>query len=175
MDIPFAADCRGVEECLIKRYGIAVVTRDIPDPLTGDLDGLEIHIDYAVTCEERLFLLVHLFGHTVQWNTDPNAFELGKQRTPPVEKELLPGILAYEKEAGGYGLSLLHEADAKGLDTWFSTYSACDQAYLINYYETGIKCDFRAFWPKAAPLLEPKTVPTFKPTRRSFRLDGVVI
>ena len=44
-------------------HGIGVVTRDIQDPLTGDLDG----------AEERLFLLGHLFGHMVQWNVALDA------------------------------------------------------------------------------------------------------
>jgi hypothetical protein len=62
-----------VETYIKDVYGLRIVTRDIPDPLTGDLNGADIHIDRAVTPEERLFLLGHLFGHTVQWNTDPNA------------------------------------------------------------------------------------------------------
>src|SRR5258708_33445390 len=104
--IPFRDYCARVQEHLEQDYAIRVVTRDIPDPLTGDLDGLEIHIDYAVTPEQRLFLLAHLFGHTVQWNTDPSAFELGSQYQPPVDERLFPTILAYEREAASYGLAM---------------------------------------------------------------------
>ncbi len=75
-----------MEERIQGAYGIRIVTRDIPDPLTGDLNGSEIHIDCAVTPEERLFLLAHLFGHTVQWNVTPGAFELGGPRRPPYLK-----------------------------------------------------------------------------------------
>jgi len=175
MNIPFAEDCKLVESLLRDRYGINVVTRDIPDPLTGDLDGLEIHIDYAVTAEQRLFLLAHLFGHTVQWNVDPGNFELGKQYKPPVPENLFPAILAYEQEAADYGLSLLHEAEVKNIDAWFSAYSTCDQTYLVDFYRTGIKHDFANFWRDDVPLLEPKAIPSFTPTRRSFRMDGVVI
>jgi hypothetical protein len=174
-DLPFTAYCTRVEEFLASRYGIAVITRDIPDPLTGDLDGLEIHIDYALTSEQRLFLLAHLFGHTVQWDVDPAAFEIGKQYAPPVAEELFPAILAYEREAANYGLFMLHEAGIRDVDEWFSAYSACDQAYLLDYYRTGEKHDFRIFWPKKISLLDPKPVPPFKPTRRSFRMDGIVI
>lgn len=116
MSIPFARHCQQVETHLKTRYGIRVVTRDIPDPLTGDLDGLEIHIDYAVTPEQRLFLLAHLFGHTVQWNTDPSAFEIGRQYQPPIDEKLFPAILAYEREAASYGLAMLHEADVTDTD-----------------------------------------------------------
>lgn len=173
--IPFAEYCRRVEHLLKDRYAIAVITRDIPDPLTGDLDGLEIHIDYAATPEQRLFLLAHLFGHTVQWNVDPGAFELGRQYKPPVPEELFPAILAYELEAARYGLSLLHEAGVTSADEWFSKYSACDQAYLVNFYRTGEKGDFQSFWLETVFLVPPKPIPSFTPMRRTFRMDGVVI
>lgn len=173
--IPFAEYCASIEHLLTNRYGIAVITRDIPDPLTGDLDGLEIHIDYAATPEQRLFLLAHLFGHTVQWNVDPGMFELGRQYKPPVPEELFPGILTYEQEAACYGLSLLHEAAMKSVDEWFSRYSACDQAYLLDFYRTGEKHDFQSFWRETVTLLVPKPIPSFTPTRRRFRMDGVVI
>jgi hypothetical protein len=159
-------------ECV---YGVRVITRDIPDPLTGDLDGAEIHIDHAVTPEQRLFLLGHLFGHTVQWNVDPGAFEIGRQYKPPVPEQLFPAILAYETEAAAYALGLFHETGVTDVDRWFSDYTAADQGYLLHYYRTGEKRDFRSFWPAEAALLRPKPIPPFTPTKRVFRLDGIVI
>jgi hypothetical protein len=173
--IPFAEYCTRVEQLLSRNYGIVVITRDIPDPLTGDLDGLEIHIDYSVTPEQRLFLLAHLFGHTAQWNVDPGAFELGRQYKPPVAEERFAAILAYEQEAAGYGLFLLHQAGITTVDEWFSKYSACDQAYLLDFYRTGDKHDFQSFWSETVAPLDPKPVPSFTPRRRTFRMDGVVI
>ncbi len=172
---PFSEYCARVEQHLADHYGIKVITRDIPDPLTGDLDGLQIHIDYLASAELRLFLLAHLFGHTVQWNVNSSAFEIGKQYQPPVPEDQFPAVLAYEGEAAAYGLSLLHEAGITDVDAWFSAYSACDQAYLLDYYRTGEKHDFHAFWRDDVPLLEAKPVPPFTPTRRTFRMDGVVI
>jgi hypothetical protein len=174
-EIRFLEHCGRVEEFLLSKYGIAVVTRDIPDPLTGDLDGLEIHLDYLLTAEERLFLLAHLFGHTVQWNVDPAAFEIGRQYRPPVEEDLFPAILAYEREAARYGVFMLHEADITDADDWFSAYSECDQAYLLHYYRTAEKGRFYDFWPQTVSDIEPKQVPDFRPTRRTFRMDGIVI
>jgi hypothetical protein len=172
---PFSDYCIRVEQFLADHYGIKVVTRDITDPLTGDLDGLQIHIDYLASAELRLFLLAHLFGHTVQWNVNPGAFDIGKQYKPPIADELFPAVLAYEREAAEYGLFLLHQAGVTEIDTWFSAYSACDQAYLIDYYRTAEKHDFHSFWRDDMALLEAKAVPPFTPTRRSFRMDGVVI
>ena len=174
-EIRFTTYGRIVERFLPVRYGVAVVTRDIPDPLTGDLDGLEIHVDCAVTPEQRLFLLAHLLGHTVQWNVAPETFEIGRQYRPPIAQDRFPEILAYEREAASYGLAMLHEAAIVDLDEWFSAYSACDQAYLLHYYRSAEKREFRSFWPDKVLLIQPKTIPTFKPTRRSFRMDGIVI
>src|ERR1700730_14215857 len=108
MAIPFADYGARIQVHLQHFYAIRIVTRDIPDPLTGDLDGSEIHIDCAVTPEQRLFLLGHLFGHTVQWNVDPGSFEIGRRYLPPVNEDLLPAIIAYESEAARYGLAMFH-------------------------------------------------------------------
>jgi len=175
MEIPFARHCTVVQRSIEDCYHVRVVTRDIPDPLTGDLDGIEIHIDYEVTPEQRLFLLAHLFGHTVQWNVDPATFELGRQYKPPVDERLFPKIIEYEREAASYGLSLLREVEIREIESWFSAYTACDRAYLLHYYRTGDKGDFRDFWPDKAPLVEPKPIPKFIPAKRAFRMDGIVI
>ncbi len=173
--LPFADYCAQVQEHVERRYGIPVVTREIPKPLTGDLDGAEIHIDTHVTPEQRLFLLGHLFGHTVQWNVSARAFEIGKPQTPPVSEDLLPELLEYEREAACYGLDMFHEIGITNADQWYCDYTACDRAYLFHYYRTGEKRDPQSFWCDGTPLLEPKTVPAFTPVKRVFRLDGIVI
>jgi len=174
-DLPFLELSARAEESIERRYHVRVVTRDIPDPLLGDLNGAEIHIDFAVTPEQRLFLLAHLFGHTVQWNVSPEAFEIGKTRQPPVDEALMPAILAYEKEAAAYGLALLHETGIREADQWLSDYSACDLAYLTHFYRTGEKRDPRSFWRSSVPPVEPRAIPRFTPTRLVFRGNGVVI
>lgn len=175
MQTPFSDYSLTVEHHLAQKYGLAVITRDIPDPLTGDLDGTEIHIDYAVTSEQRLFLLAHLFGHTVQWNTDAASFEIGRQYQSPVDEALFPSILAYEGEAAAYGLSMLHEIGISDIDQWFSSYTACDQGYLLHFYRTGEKQNFSMFWNDHAPLIIPKPIPAFVPKKRVFRMNGIVI
>jgi hypothetical protein len=175
METPFDEYSARVQKHLENVYGIRVVTRDIPDPLTGDLDGAEIDIDYAVIPEQRLFLLAHLFGHTVQWNVNPALFEIGRQYRPPVNEDLIPAVVAYEREAACYGLAVLHEIGIMDIDHWFCDYTACDQAYLLHFYRTGEKRDFPSFWTGNAPLLQPQPIPRFTPTRRAFRMDGIVI
>ena len=129
---------------------------------------------YALTPDQRLFLLAHLFGHTVQWNVDPSAFSMGQPKIPVTEEELRP-LLDYELQAASYGLALLHEVGAADVDQWFSDYSASDQAYLSHFYRTGEKGEFQSFWKAGAPLLAPRTPPAFTPSKHPSRLDGVVI
>jgi hypothetical protein len=173
--IPFADHSAAVQQHLEQTYGIRVVTTDVPDPLTGDLDGEEIQIDHAVSPEERLFLLLHLFGHTVQWNTNPLAFEIGGPRRPPVDPSLLPALMDYEQEAAGYAVGVLRELGITGVDQWLFDYTACDRDYLRHYYLTGEKKEFRSFWCDNAPSVSPRSVPPFTPVRRTFRHDGIVI
>src|SRR4051812_11216084 len=91
--IPFADYCSSVQHVVERDCRIRVVTIDVPDPLTGDLDGAAIQIDFALSPEQRLFLLGHLFGHTVQWNVNPRAVEIGKQRVPLVSEDDLPEVM----------------------------------------------------------------------------------
>jgi hypothetical protein len=53
MPTTFQEHALRVQEHLEGFYRIRILTTDILDPLIGDLDGAEIHIDYAVTPEER--------------------------------------------------------------------------------------------------------------------------
>jgi len=175
MPIPFSAYAARVQERIEHHYGVRVVTRDIPDPLTGDLNGEEIDIDFAVTAEQKLFLLGHLFGHTVQWNTNSSSFDIGREYKPPVDEKLFPAVLAYEGEAARYGLALMHEIGITDADQWFSNYTAADQRYLLHFYRTGDKGEFHEFWREHAKLIEPKGIPKFVPRKRVFRMDGVVI
>lgn len=167
VEIPFAEYCARVQLHLEKDYGITVITRDIPDPLTGDLDGAQIHIDYSLTPEQRLFLLAHLFGHTVQWNVDPGAFELGRRYAPPVDEALYPAILVYEGEAASYGLSLLHEVGICDVDPWFSAYSlrsGLSPTFLSDREETG----FSEFLAERCPVCEAKTDSQLQPNTANF-------
>lgn len=173
--IPFEDHCTRVQKQLEQVYGIRVITRNIPDPFTGDLNGKEIHIDYAASAAERFFLLAHLFGHTVQWNVEPRALEIGKSHAPPVPEDMLPEIIEYEREAASYALWMLREAGINDADQWFCDYTSCDMAYLLHYYRTGKKQDFRSFWRTNTPLIQARIVPAFAPTQRVFRADGIVI
>ena len=170
----FVAAYRAVERLIEARYGVPVIVSDVPAPFTGDLDGAEIRVDYDLDPEDALFIIVHLFGHTVQWNVSPEARASAKH-PGPWDADHLARLRAYEREACQYSLTLFHDAGVDGLDQWLADFSACDYRYLEHVFTTGEKPPFRSFWQPGQPRLETLPVPTFTPTRWWNRWDGVVV
>jgi hypothetical protein len=164
-----------LEPYIEDRYGIPVRIRDVPDPFTGDLDGAEIHVDYADDIESALFIIAHLYGHTVQWNLSAEGRELGYKIVQNPPPELLERLRVYEVEACRYSLQLFHEAGVKDLDQWVSDYAACDWAYLAHFYRTGEKKPFKSFWRENEPLITPLKIPDFRPQKWVSRWDGIVV
>ncbi|MEZ4367507.1 MAG: hypothetical protein R2939_14710 [Kofleriaceae bacterium] len=163
--------CARIED----RWGIPVVIADVPTPFTGDLDGAEIKVDHDNDLENALFIVIHLFGHTVQWNVSPRAREIGlANRTDYAEHELAE-VEAYERTACAYSLQLLHDCGVFDLDPWVSDFAACDAAYLMHFYRTGEKREFREFWRDGAPLVTPLPVPDFTPQKWLSRWNGIVL
>ncbi len=157
------------------RYGLAVRIRDVPNPFTGDLDGVEIHIDYEEDIAGAFFLLVHLFGHTVQWNRSERARDIGSRLAVGADDALMRELMDYERQAAGYCLGLLREAGITGLDQWISDFSTCDLRYLTHYYRTGEKLPFLSFWRDGEPLIASLEVPDFRPVRWVLRGEGIVV
>jgi hypothetical protein len=164
-----------LERHIEDRYQVPIRISDVPNPYTGDLDGAEIQVDYDEEIESALFIIIHLFGHTVQWNTSEASREIGYKLYPNPSEEMIRRLQEYEHEACQYSMQLFHEAGVRDLDGWLSDYSACDFAYLIDFYRTGEKKSFKAFWKEAAPLLVPKPIPRFVPTRWVSRASGIVV
>jgi len=163
-----------LERVIVERYGLPVVITDVTDPFTGDLDGAQILVDYALEPEEALFILVHLFGHTVQWNVSPKDRELGLLEVKNPTDELLSQLARYEQDAARYSLQLFHESGVRDLDQWLANFAACDVAYLMHFYRTGEKRPFRSFWSDHAAGLTPLDIPDFRPTKWISR-SGTVI
>jgi hypothetical protein len=164
-----------LEPYIEDRYGIPVRIRDVPNPFTGDLDGAEIHVDYDEEIEGALFIIAHLFGHTVQWNTDERSREIGyKLYSNPTPAEL-ERLREYEQEACCYSLQLFHDAGITDLDQWVSDYSACDWEYLKHFYTSGEKRPFKSFWREGCALIKPKAIPEFRPQKWVSRWQGIVV
>ncbi len=164
-----------LERHIETRWGIPVVVTDVPNPFTGDLDGAEIHVDFEISPEEATFIVAHLFGHTVQWNTSERAREIGMLVVNDPSEELLQELAEYERRAARYSLQLFHDAGVPDLDQWLADFSACDVAYLLHFYRTGEKPPFRSFWSDGCALLTPLPIPDFRPEKWVGRWGGVVI
>ena len=164
-----------LEPYVERRFGIPVVLTKIAPPFTGDLDGAGIYVDFELDAENGLFLLAHLFGHTVQWNVSERSRELGTLPVTGASDELLAELAAYEEEAARYSVQLFHDAGVLDLDQWLSDFAACDIAYLLHFYRTGEKREFRSFWRERTSLLAPLEIPEFRPVRWVTRGGGVVV
>lgn len=164
-----------VEPYLERRWGIPVFIKDVPSPFTGDLDGAEIHVDHDLEIDEAVFILAHLFGHTVQWNVAPASRAIGLERPGSVSDAELACVRDYEHEACRYSLQLFHDVGVHDLDGWLSDFAACDLAYLEHFYRTGEKRPFRSFWRDDQPQLPPLAIPDFQPARWVSRWQGTVV
>lgn len=164
-----------VEPYIERRYGIPVRIRDVPNPFTGDLDGAEIHVDHDQDVESAVFIIAHLFGHTVQWNTCAKAREIGYRLYVNATEEQLAALTEYELVACQYSIQLFHEAGVHDLDQWLSDFSACDLRYLMHFYRTGDKRPMMSFWEDGTAVLDPLAIPEFTPTKWVSRWEGIVV
>ncbi len=171
----FRDACGAVIRHLHACYGVSVDVASIEPPLKGDLDGNRILVADHNTDEERLFLVAHLFGHTVQWNVSAELRRLGMTMPVKPTNDQLDALEAYEREACRYSQQALHEAEVSSLDQWLADYSACDLAFLRHLYKTGERRAFRAFWTPGQPLIEPLAIPPFTPTRWRRREQAIVL
>jgi hypothetical protein len=174
-DAEFVAAMDAVVRHLTGRYDVLVDDVPIEPPAKGDLDGRRILVDTGATPAERLFLVAHLFGHTVQWNTCAHSRRLGMTRPVKPDEPQLAALEAYEREACRYSQQALHEAGVCDLDQWLADYSACDLAFLRHLYLTGERRPFRDFWQGGCPLIEPLPIPAFTPRRWRRRDQAIVL
>ncbi len=165
-----------VERYVEEKYQIPVIIKDVPHPFTGDLDGAEIHVDYEEEVDGAVFILAHLFGHTVQWNVCDHSRAVGQQGilVNPTSEQMKE-LGEYEVTACRYSLQLFHECGIRDLDQWLSNFAACDYAYLEHVYKTGEKPPFMSFWREESPLIDPLKIPDFEPKRWVSRWEGIVV
>ncbi len=149
----------------VETYGVRVYIGDVIDPNTGTFDGTEIGIDYANDLEMSLFVLVHLFGHTVQWNTVPAYRTIDNRARPGAPDEVIEEARVYEHNASRLGLTLLRESGLTDRDRWLADWCGSDWKYLSTFYRTGKLPTWNECRSDGHPLLEPLAIPTFTPRR----------
>jgi hypothetical protein len=167
LDLKAKEDFRKARRAIEEDYGLRVYIGDVPDPNTGTFDGSEIGVDFANDLEMSLFVLVHLFGHTVQWNTVPSYRTIDSRVRPGAPPEVIDESRVYEKNASRLGLQLLHAAGVRDRDRWISDWWASDWSYLSTFYRTGKlpRWSEHRVAEGTAEILEPLEIPRFTPQR----------
>src|SRR5262245_2854561 len=120
----------------IVKYGFVIEYRDLEPPRTGIFDGLRITIDPDVGFEMQCFLLLHLFGHSVQWVAPSLEHALGELQRTEDRSRFLQVLHDYECHAARFGMQLMREVHVTGLDQWYSDFVGTDWRYVERYYAT---------------------------------------
>jgi len=172
----FGKYCWVIINVMQNRYGIRAKQGTLNNRITADFNGLQIITRPDLTWEMKLALLVHLFGHTVQFNTSAELREIGLTRYKPrdINKNTLRVIRNYELMASRYGLQLLCLCGLHFLDQWASDWSNGDLDYLVMLYTTGKKYKLngrtlrrykRQYIHYGTKLIKPLPIPDFVPRK----------
>jgi hypothetical protein len=153
----------------IVKYDFVVEYRDLDPPRTGIFDGVRIVIDPDVGFEMQCFLLLHLFGHSVQWVAPSLEHQLAALTGTGDRDLFMAALRRYEFEAAAFGMQLLHELGVTHLDQWYSDFVATDWRYVEGYYETGTIPDWAACVVHGCPLIEPAPIPPLRHRRVEVR------
>jgi hypothetical protein len=111
-------------------------------------------------------VLLHLFGHTVQWNISEEYRRIGLATGTGKSDEEMAAIREYERDATRYSVTLLHDVGVTDLDQWISDWCHADWTFLEHFYRTGERLDVRTIYaPGCGEMLTPKPIPEFTPQR----------
>ncbi len=154
--------------CAVK-HGFALELADLEPPRTGIFDGLRITIDPDVTFEMQCFVLMHLFGHSVQWVAPTLESQIERLQHTEDRTRFMQILHDYELQAGRFGLTLLHEAGFHDLDAWFSDFVATDWRYVERFYETGEIPPWEECLTTAPEQVQPLALPEIRHKRVEVR------
>jgi hypothetical protein len=153
----------------IVKYGFAIEYRDLEAPRTGTFDGLRITMDPDVDFEMQCFILLHLFGHSVQWTAPSLEQGLGTLKDSTDKAVFMRVLHAYEYEAARFGMQLMHEAGIADLDQWYSDFVATDWRYVERYYQTDVIPPWNECLAHNQPLIQPLAIPPIRPKQVEVR------
>lgn len=143
----------------IVKYGFAIEYRDLEPPRTGIFDGRRLAIDPDVDFEMQCFVLLHLFGHSIQWVAPSLEHELTPLQTT-VDKEEFIGVLrAYEYQAAAFGRQLLDEVGLSDAGSWYDDFVATDWRYVERFYREDCIPPWEECIVHGAPGIDPLPIP----------------
>jgi hypothetical protein len=143
-------------------YGLGLSYEKLERPRLGIFNGLKIVIDPAVEFETQCFLVLHLFGHSVQWIAPSYRAEILGVSDNDLEI-YLKALERYERNAARFGLQLLRESGITELDQWFFDFAESDWKYVETFYRTGRIPPWETCRVQAAGPIEPLPVPPLTP------------
>lgn len=143
----------------IVKYGFKILYDDLQTPRTGTFDGLEIILDPDVEFEMQCFILLHLFGHSVQWVAPTLEHKLTAIQQSTDKSAFLNALQVYEFEAAQFGIQLMHEAGVTDLDQWYSDFVQTDWNYVRRYYVEGSIPKWEECRMEKQPLVLPTPIP----------------
>ena len=110
----------------------------------------------------QCFLLLHLFGHSVQWVAPSLEHKLHDLQNTTDRARFMQVLHAYEGEAAGFGMKLLHEVDMTTLDQWYADFVATDWRYVERFYDTGQLQDWSTCTMSDCALIAETAIPELK-------------
>lgn len=143
----------------IVKYGFEIRYLDLEPPRTGTFNGRVITIDPDVGFEMQCFILLHLFGHSVQWVAPSLEGSLDDLQHTEDRDHFLTVLRAYEFEAARFGIFLLHEVGVTDLDQWYSDFVETDWKYVRHYYVEGSIPEWSSCRTTGAEIIDPLEVP----------------
>jgi hypothetical protein len=146
----------------VVKHGFVIEYRDLESPRTGIFDGLRIVIDPDVGFEMQCFLLLHLFGHSVQWVAPSLEHKLAELRNTDDRERFMQVLHAYEFEAAGFGMQLMRQVGVTALDQWYSDFVETDWRYVERYYQTGSLPDWKTCVVSGCRLITPTPIPELR-------------
>lgn len=153
----------------IVKYGFEIRYDDLEPPRTGTFDGVTITIDPDVDFEMQCFILLHLFGHSVQWVAPSLDGSLDDLQNTEDRDLFLKVLRNYEFEAAQFGMFLLHESGITDLDQWYSDFVETDWRYVRHYYVEGHIPEWESCRTTGCEIITPSPVPDLKHRKVAVR------
>ncbi len=120
------------------KQGFIVEYRDLEPPRTGIFNGLRIVLDPDVGFEMQCFLLLHLFGHSVQWVAPSLEHKLADLQDTEDRERFMQVLHGYRARGRGFRYAV----DAPGrrrprCDQWYSDFVETDWRYVERLLPDG--------------------------------------
>lgn len=153
----------------IVKYGFQIRYADLEPPRTGTFDGETITIDPDVGFEMQCFILLHLFGHSVQWVAPSLRDKLDDLQNTEDREHFLAVLRSYEFEAAQFGMHLLHEVGIRDLDQWYSDFVETDWRYVRHFYVAGQIPEWSECRTTGCEIVTPIPIPPLEHRRVAVR------